>query len=107
MLRPPVCGSKVRVGVGVELGKELLQGEQIERHHPGLVAVVAGAPVPFVEGVGDGELGEFLAVAENAELGFAGEHLAPPDDGRLARAVTQAVIRDDLGGRERKFFGQV
>ena len=105
MARPAVAGSCVHVGVGVELGEELLEVDHAQREHPGLVAVVAGAPVAFAEGARDGELGDLLAVAEDAELGLAAQHFAAADDGCLARAVGQAVIGDELVFRERKVFG--
>ena len=89
---PAGVGFKGRVGMRVKLREELLKREQVQGEHPGLVAVIARAPVAFLKSMGDGELGQFLAVAEDAELGFAGQHLAPADDGRLARAVSQAVI---------------
>ncbi|MPM36565.1 hypothetical protein SDC9_83164 [bioreactor metagenome] len=50
-------GLLVGVWVAVDLGKELLKGQQSGRHHPGLVTVVAGAPITFLIGMGDGDLG--------------------------------------------------
>ena len=77
-------GFGVQVGVGVELGEPLLDVDHAEHEHPGLVAVVARAPVAFAEGARNGEIGEFLAVAEDAELGLAAQHFAPSDEGGLA-----------------------
>jgi hypothetical protein len=72
MARPAVAGSW-DIGVGVELGKKSLDVDYAEGEHPGLVAVVAGAPIAFLEGARDGKLGDFFAIAEDAKFGFAAE----------------------------------
>ena len=101
-----VAPGGVRLGghifMGIKLGKELLEGKLVERHHPGLVAVITGAPVPLVEGMGNGELNQLFAVAKDAEFGFSGEHLTPGDDGCLAGAHGEAVIGDQLFWGKRK-----
>lgn len=89
-------GLGVQVSVGVELGEPLLDVDHAEHEHPGLVAVVARAPVAFAEGARNGEIGEFLAVAEDAELGLAAQHFAPADEGSLAGGVGEAVVVEDV-----------
>jgi len=60
------------VRVRIKLGKELFQCQVVHRHHPGLITVIAGSPVPIAEVVQNSKLNEFLAVSEDAELGFPG-----------------------------------
>ena len=91
-------GIMLHVGMGVKLGKILLDVDHAEGEHPGLVAVVARAPVAFAEGAGDGHLGDFLAVAKDAEFGFSAQHFAPPNQRHLPRLVGGAVIFDDFIG---------
>ena len=94
------AGLALEIGVGVELGEELLHGEQAEGHHEGLVTVVAGAEVAGAEGPRQGDLGDLLAVAEDAELGLAGEHLPPADQARLPALESDAVVAEDALLRE-------
>jgi hypothetical protein len=49
-----------------------------------------------VRGARNGDVGKFLAVAENAELCLAAQHLAATDDRSLPALVGKAVILDDL-----------
>jgi len=96
-------GIVLHVGVRVKLGKKFLDARGPEGEHPGLVTIVAGAPVAFVEDARHGKLGDFLAVAKNTELGLAGEHFAAADQGGLAGLVGQAIVFDNFFGR----YGQV
>ena len=92
MERPPLAGSKLDVRVAVELGEELPEVDDAEGEHPGLVAVIARAPVALLEGAREGELRHFLAVAEYAELGFARQHFLAPDYRRETGGEGQLVI---------------
>ncbi len=94
---PAEPGLGFGVGVGVELRKELLRGHPPQGEHQGLVAVIAGAEVARAEGVGQGHLGHFLAVAEDAELGLAGEDLLAGDDAEEAAEPGGAVVPEDGG----------
>jgi hypothetical protein len=87
-----------RVGVGVELGEELLDRCHAQGEHRRLVAVVARAHVAGAHGASHRHLRHFLAVAEDAELGLAGEHFLAADEAHLAAAVGPAVIAGDRGG---------
>jgi len=100
--RPP-AGARLEpdVGIGVELGEELLDGEQAEREHHGLIAVVAGAEVALAQHLRQRQVRHLLAVAEDAELGLAGEHLAAADQARLAALAGDAVIVERLLAAER------
>ena len=95
-------GLGFEVGVGVELGEPLLDVDHAEHEHPGLVAVVARAPVAFTEGARNGEVGEFLAVAKDAKLGLAAEDFAASDEGGLAGGIGEAVVFENIGGLEGK-----
>jgi hypothetical protein len=93
-------GVGFQVSVGIQLGKEIAKLKHTQGMDPGLVTVITGAPIPFPEGARHGELRQFLAVAEDAELCLARKYLAPSDDGCLSRTVSQAVVGDDLADRE-------
>ncbi len=72
----------------IELSEELLKCYKIERHHPGLVAIIPGAPIAFAKMVSDRELDELFSVTEDAKFGFAGQDFSPTNDGCLAGAVS-------------------
>jgi hypothetical protein len=80
------------VGMGIELREELLQRQQAQRHQEGLVAVVPRTPVPWAEGFRHGNLGDLLAIAEDAEFGFAGEDLAASQKAGVAAFPADAVV---------------
>ena len=107
----PAAAEGVALGVGEELREELLGRGEPERHHEGLVAVVARAPVAGLELRGEGHLRELLPVADDPELRL-------PRQYQLARAhaarPTQAagvVVRERLvgggaaGGAAGRFVG--
>jgi hypothetical protein len=96
MLRPALLGSCLHVGMGVELREPLLHGELADGEHEGHVAVVAAAPVAVAELLGHGHLGQFLTVAEDAELGLACKHFLAAQQARLATLVYDAVVAEDL-----------
>ena len=89
-------GFLVQVGVGVELGEPLLHGELADGEHEGHVAVVAAAPVAMAELLGQGHLGQLLAITEDAELGLAGQHLLAAQQAGLPAHVHQFIIAQDL-----------
>ena len=62
--------------------------------HKGLVAVIAGAEIAWVEESRQGELGNLFAVAENAKFRFAAEHFTATDQADLPALVCQAVIAE-------------
>src|SRR5260221_281079 len=70
--------------------------------YPSLVAVVARAPVTGLERPGHGQVGDLLAVTEDAERRVSAQDLGAPDDAGAAAAVGESVIGDDLIGREGK-----
>src|SRR5438105_3532343 len=83
------------VGIGIELGEQL-----VERPHPRcederLIAVVTGAPVALAKRARHGQLGDFFAVAENPEFGLAGEDLFASDQAGLPAAEGDAIVLDD------------
>jgi hypothetical protein len=86
----------VHIGVGVQLREPLLHGELADGEHEGHVAVVATAPIAIAELFGHGHLGQFLAIAEDAELGFAGKHLLATQQAGFAAFVHDAVIAEYL-----------
>ncbi|MCU0320707.1 MAG: hypothetical protein MUE88_11640 [Flavobacteriales bacterium] len=90
------AGIRVHVGVGVELREPLLHGELADGEHEGHVAVIATAPIAIAELLGHGHLGQFLAIAEDAELGFAGEHFLATQQTGLAALGHNAVVAEDL-----------
>ena len=77
----------------IQLREHLLEAHDPQHIHPGLVAVVSRAPVPFAEDVSDGDVGQLLAVTKNAELGLAAQDLAAADQTGLARTICQAIVR--------------
>jgi hypothetical protein len=44
------------IRVRVHLREEFLYADHAKREHPGLVAVIAGAPVPFAKRPGNGKI---------------------------------------------------
>ena len=93
------------VGVGVELREKFVQRAHAEGEDEGLVAVVAAAPVALAEGAGHGQLRHLFAVAEDAELGLAGQHLPAADEAGLPRAPGDAIVIDDALARELRADG--
>lgn len=67
----------LQIGVGIELREPLLHGEFTDRQHEGHVAVITTAPIALAELFGHAHLGQFLAIAEDPELGFSGQYLFP------------------------------
>jgi hypothetical protein len=63
-----------------------------------LVAVVAGAKIAGSEKLGEGDLGQFFAITEDAKLGLAAHHLAPPNEADLAALVDEAIVVEEVGG---------
>ncbi len=101
--RAAACGGIVgQVRVGVELGKKFLDAHHACHEHPGLVTIIARAPVTLAEGAGNGQVGQFLAVAENAEFCLATQDFTSTNQGRLPALIGQAVIAEDLFFRKGK-----
>src|SRR6266536_5936258 len=96
-VHPPAAGPRIvrDIGVGVELPEELVERSHAEGQDEGLIAVIARAPVALAEGARPGELRHFLAVAKNAELRLAGEHLLAADQTGLATAKGDAVVLEN------------
>jgi hypothetical protein len=67
----------LQVRMGIELREPLLHGEFADREHEGHVAVVPAAPIALAELFGHAHLRQFLAIAEDAELGFSGQYFLP------------------------------
>ena len=63
-------GKRIIGSIGIELGKKLLNGSDATGKHPCLIPVVPGAPVSFLKGTRQGDLGNFLTITENAEFSF-------------------------------------
>src|SRR5688572_19660242 len=80
------------VRVSVKLSEESFDREQAERKHQRLIAIISGTEIAFLEGVGEGELRDFLAVAENSEFRFAGEDFAPAQQTALPASEGCAVV---------------
>ncbi len=99
------CRIGCDVGVSVELSEELLDGEEFQREHEGLVAVVAGSHVAQREGVGEGDLRDFLAIAEDAEHGAAEHDLTARKRAHLSAAVCDAVVAENVSGVEPELAG--
>jgi hypothetical protein len=94
-------GFKIRVCI--QLREHLLQAHHAEHRHPGLVTIIAGAPVSFVEHMTKCNVGKLLAVAKDAELGLAAEDFPAANQAGLARLVGDAVVLDDLFFFDRQF----
>src|SRR5258708_13125452 len=90
------AGIRLQVGIAVQLSEEGADVGHPRRPHERLVPVVPGAPVARAERLGHRELGDFLAVAEDAEGGVAAQDLSPPADARAAAAVDEAVGGGDI-----------
>ncbi|SRR5260221_6233145 len=88
------------VGMGIELGEVFVEGGRADGEHEGLVAVVAGPPVAAAEGAGHGQLRHLLAVAEDAELGLAGQHFLAADEAHLPAAEGNPVVLENALTRE-------
>ena len=95
----------VRIGVGVELGKQHIDRGQAGGQHESLVAVVAGAHVTRPEGLGHGELGNLFAVTEDAELGLTAQHFSATDEACLAALIGQPIVAYDLFRGQRQGRG--
>jgi hypothetical protein len=54
--------------VGIKLGKKFLDIHHPQHEHPGLVTVISRAPVAFLKGTRDGEVGKLLAIAKNPKF---------------------------------------
>ena len=69
----PAAGTRlgIQIGVRIELGEMLLESRDAQHVHPGLIAVVARSPVPLSENPGNGDIDNFLATPEDAELRLA------------------------------------
>ena len=80
------------VGVGVQLGEVLLDGEQSQRHHQGLVPVVSTAEVARPELAREGQLGHLFSIAENAKLGLARQDLLPSKQGSFTADAGELII---------------
>src|SRR6185436_16899911 len=61
-----------------------------------LVAIVTRSPVALAKGLGQRHLGQLLAVAENAELGLAAQHLTAADQADLPASIDDSIVADDL-----------
>ena len=92
----------LQVGMRIQLSEHLLKAHDAKHVHPGLVAIVPRAPVSLAEDVPDGDVGQFLAVAKNAELGLSAEDLAATDQAGLTRTIGKPVIFQDLSTFQRK-----
>jgi len=93
-------GVCMKVGVGVQLGEKFLDTGFADGEHEGLAAIVTDAEVSLSERFGHGDLWDFLAIAKNAEFGFAAEDFAPSDQAGLPALHRQTVIAHDFGGAE-------
>ncbi len=67
------------IGVAIELGEKFLQAQEAQSKHERLIAIISGPEIAFAKGVGKSDLGDFLAFAENAELGFSCKNFLPAD----------------------------
>ena len=84
-------------GIWLAVGEILLPGKLANGGHKGLVAVVAGPEVAVLKGAGHGQLGHFLAIAEDAKLGFAHEYFLAASQRSVAAFPGQAVIGKKIG----------
>ena len=82
----------VQVGVRKKLGEVLLDGAGACGKHECLVAVVATAPVAFFEGTCHCQLGHFLAIAKDSELGLASQHFFAANQACLTAQIADAVV---------------
>ena len=109
----PAAGERVIFGIGIELREEFLDGGEAHCQHHRLVAVIAGPPVTFAENLGKDYLGQFLAIAGNAEFGLPGKHLLSGQQAGLPADATDLEVLQNgfplnIGaarGRKRCFVG--
>src|SRR5688572_33124779 len=87
--------------MGIKLGKILLQSQFAGGKHKGLVAVISGTEIAGLEIFSHGQLGNFFAIAENTELGFAHKHFFAAGKAGLPAFAGNAVIVKNL------FFGKL
>ena len=91
---PPTRGRiTLDVGIGIELGEELLQRQRPDGQHERLVPVVARAPVTGSKRPRHRQLGHLLAVTEDAELRLARQHLAAAQQAGLPASAHRAGSR--------------
>jgi hypothetical protein len=86
------CRVGRHIGVSIQLGKKFLDVAHPQYKGQGLVSIVAGAKIAWLVTFRQGNLGHFLAVAKDAELGFAAEDFTTADQAGLPAFVCQAVI---------------
>jgi hypothetical protein len=89
------------VGVGVKLGEEFGPPKFAECCHKGLIPVIAGTKITGFEGMSGCKLGNFLAVAEDAEFGSSTHHLASAQEAGVAAFTSQSIILQDFFLRQR------
>src|SRR5690606_3936687 len=63
---------------GVKSVEKLLGAKQVQRHHKGLVPVIATSEIPVPKGTGHRQLRQFLAIAKNPEFCLAGQYFPSP-----------------------------
>ena len=68
---PPGIRFVVQIRMGVELRKKFLDIHHPQHEHPGLVTIISRAPVTLLKGTRNGDIGKFLAVAENTKFCLA------------------------------------
>ena len=84
-------------GVGIQLGKELLNVGKFKGEHERLVAVVATSKIARFEGLCKCDLSDFFAISENTEFGFPGKHfLAAKKTGFAAFAGNLVIMKNCL-----------
>ena len=99
--RPPAGHRlKLRVGVGVKLSEEFLDGMQAQGEQQRLVAVIARAHVAGTHRLSQGKLGDLFAVAEDAEFRLAAEDLAPPNQAGLTAGQSEPVVGEHFLARQ-------
>ena len=85
------------IRIGIHLREVLLDGQQACGHHQGLIAVVSTAEIAGLELAGKRELGDLLAVSEDAEFGLARQDfLSPEKRGFPADAGELVIVEGDL-----------
>ena len=93
---PAGVGLGVHVGMRVKLGKKFLDAHHTQHEHPGLIAIITGAPVAFLKSTPNREVGKFFAVAKDAELGLAAQYFAPTNQTCLPRLIGETIIFEYL-----------
>ena len=86
----------VYVRIGVELGKKLTNGGRTNGESEGLIAVVPAVMIPRFEEFRHGDLGYFLTVSKDPELGLAREHFFPAQQTGFPAFAGSAVVFQDL-----------